>query len=94
MEIPRHWRLKQQRYNLVGTVCSKCGEKYFPPRQVCPGCGADITQPCTFSGKGEVYTFTTIYEPPAVMRKTLPTRLLWSSWWMDRWSPPNSPTWG
>jgi uncharacterized OB-fold protein len=72
MEIPRHWRLKEQRYNLVGTVCSKCGEKSFPPRQVCPQCGADVNKPFSFNGSGEVYTFTTIYEPPSGYEENAP----------------------
>jgi len=32
VEIPRHWRLKKQRYGLVGEVCLKCDEKLFPPK--------------------------------------------------------------
>lgn len=39
MEISRHWRLKQQRYLLMGEVCSNCNAKNFPPRDVCPNCG-------------------------------------------------------
>jgi len=39
MEIPRHWRLKKQRYALIGEVCSHCENKIFPPRVVCPECG-------------------------------------------------------
>lgn len=41
MEIPRHWRLKKQRYGLVGEVCPNCDQKIFPPRDVCPNCGAE-----------------------------------------------------
>ncbi len=36
MEIPRHWRLKAQRYRLEGSICPTCGELSFPPRPVCP----------------------------------------------------------
>jgi len=36
MEIPRHWRLKAQRYRLEGSICLSCGEPMFPPRPVCP----------------------------------------------------------
>lgn len=36
MEIPRHWRLKKQRYGLEGTVCPECQTKHFPPRAICP----------------------------------------------------------
>ncbi len=64
MEIPRHWRLKQQRYSLVGEVCPHCGYKIFPPRDVCPNCGDEAKTPYTFSGKGEVFSYTTIYEAP------------------------------
>lgn len=39
MEIARHWRLKQQRYRLVGEICPHCDEKIFPPRDICPRCG-------------------------------------------------------
>jgi hypothetical protein len=42
MEIPRHWRLKQQRYGLVGEVCSECDTKIFPPRDNCPECNHHI----------------------------------------------------
>ncbi|MBP9670437.1 hypothetical protein KBD75_03490 [Candidatus Woesebacteria bacterium] len=41
MEIPRHWRLKKQRYGLVGEVCPHCDHKMFPPRDLCPNCGAE-----------------------------------------------------
>ena len=65
MEIPRHWRLKHQRYSLVGEVCPHCEAKIFPPRDVCPECGREAKESFAFSGKGEVYSFTTIYEPPS-----------------------------
>lgn len=40
-EIARNWRLKQQRYSLVGSVCK---ERHFsfPPRVICPDCRAEI----------------------------------------------------
>jgi hypothetical protein len=31
MEIPRHWRLKKQRYGLVGDIDPKTGSVAFPP---------------------------------------------------------------
>jgi uncharacterized protein len=65
MEIPRHWRLKQQRYGLVGEVCPHCDAKIFPPRDVCPECKGEAKTPYAFSGKGEVYSYTTIYEAPS-----------------------------
>jgi uncharacterized OB-fold protein len=65
MEIPRHWRLKKQRYGLVGEVCPHCDNKIFPPRDVCPQCGGEAKTQFAFSGKGEVYSYTTIYEAPS-----------------------------
>jgi uncharacterized protein len=41
MQIARHWRLKAQRYQLVGEICTKCGETIFPPREVCPRCASN-----------------------------------------------------
>jgi uncharacterized OB-fold protein len=65
MEIPRHWRLKGQRYGLVGEVCPHCEAKIFPPRDICPSCGQEAKTLYAFSGKGEIYSYTTIYEAPA-----------------------------
>jgi len=65
MEIPRHWRLKQQRYALVGEVCPHCQAKLFPPRDVCPHCGGEAKQQYTFSGQGEVFSYTVMQDAPA-----------------------------
>jgi uncharacterized OB-fold protein len=72
MEIARHWRLKQQRYGLVGEVCPHCSAKIFPPRDVCPNCGGEAKTAFVFSGKGEVFSYTTIYEAPAGFDDTAP----------------------
>ena len=72
MEIARHWRLKQQRYGLVGEVCPHCSAKIFPPRDVCPNCGGEAKTAFAFSGKGEVFSYTTIYEAPAGFDDTAP----------------------
>lgn len=72
MEIPRHWRLRKQRYGLVGEVCPHCEAKLFPPRDVCPECGQEAKTLYSFSGRGEVYSFTTVYEPPAGYEESAP----------------------
>ena len=72
MEISRHWRLQQQRYGLVGEVCPHCEVKIFPPRDVCPNCAGEAKTPYTFSGKGEVYSFTTVYDAPEGYEGTTP----------------------
>jgi len=65
MEISRHWRLKKQRYSLIGEVCPHCDAKLFPPRDVCPECGQEAKTLYAFSGRGEVYSYTTVYDAPA-----------------------------
>ena len=73
VEIARHWRLKAQRYQLIGEVCPNCNEKIFPPRDVCPHCAGEATQPpFQFSGQGEVYSYTTVHNPPEGYEESAP----------------------
>ena len=72
MEISRHWRLRKQRYGLVGEVCPHCDAKIFPPRDVCPECGGEAKTLFNFSGRGQVYSYTTVYEAPAGFEDTAP----------------------
>ncbi|MBL7063333.1 MAG: Zn-ribbon domain-containing OB-fold protein [Anaerolineae bacterium] len=64
MSIPGNWRLQPQRYRLVGEICEKCGARIFPPRDVCPECERLAQTPFVFSGRGEVYSYSTVYHPP------------------------------
>ncbi len=72
MEVSRHWRLQEQRYKLVGETCDNCGVKLFPPRDVCLECEAPAQELYTFTGTGEVYSFTTIYDAPAGFERYAP----------------------
>lgn len=65
MDPSRHWRIRRQRYTLVGEVCPHCDHKIFPPRDVCPDCGKDARDLYQFSGRGEVYSHTTVYDAPS-----------------------------
>lgn len=38
MEVARFWRTTSERLRMVGEVCGDCGNKIFPPRDVCPAC--------------------------------------------------------
>lgn len=75
MELSQHWRLKQQRYGLVGEICPHCNYKIFPPRDICPDCGMDAKTTFQFSGKGEVYSFTTVHQAPAGHEENAPYTL-------------------
>ncbi len=64
MEIPRHWRLKRQRYALIGEVCDHCGAKLFPPRDICPACGVEAKTVHALTTTGEVYAYTVVRQAP------------------------------
>ena len=64
MDLARNWRLKDQRYRLEGAVCVDCGAKFFPPREVCSECKSRNLKLHEFSGRGELYSFTTLYQAP------------------------------
>ena len=64
MGVPQFWRLQRQNYQLVGEECQRCGAKIFPPRDVCPECTKPAYEPYAFSGRGEVYSHTTVYNAP------------------------------
>ena len=72
MEIPRHWRLKKQRYSLVGEVCPHCEAKIFPPRDVCPHCGSEAKEAYAFSGQGEVFSYTVMHDAPSGYENNTP----------------------
>jgi len=72
MEIPRHWRLKKQRYALVGEVCPHCEGKIFPPRDVCPHCGGEAKTRFDFSGKGTIFSYTIMNDAPAGYEASAP----------------------
>ena len=72
MGIAPNWRLRSQLLALVGEVCHNCGNKIFPPRDVCPHCAREAQQAFQFSGRGEVYSFTTVFHPPAGFEEYAP----------------------
>ncbi len=72
MEVARFWRTNGQRYQLIGEECPNCGTKIFPPRDVCPECEKQAKMPFAFSGKGEVYSYSTIYTAPEGFEKYAP----------------------
>ena len=63
--VPLLWRLRKNRYGLIGTTCLKCDSVFFPPRPTCPVCGrvGKIKQ-TKLSGLGGVVSFTKINTAP------------------------------
>ena len=73
MEVARYWRLKQQRYALVGEVCPHCDTKVFPPRDVCPHCGGESGTQQVFNGKGKVVSYTIMKDTLSAKKTNAPT---------------------
>jgi len=57
---------------MVGEECPHCKHKIFPPRDICPDCGKEARDLYHFSGRGEVYSFTTVYDAPAGYEQSAP----------------------
>jgi uncharacterized OB-fold protein len=72
MEVPRHYRTRHARYALIGTVCDECGAPAFPPRELCAACGHDALSPFRFSGRGQVYSYSTIRQAPEGFTQFVP----------------------
>ncbi len=72
MEVARFWRTNKQRYQLVGEECPHCKGKIFPPRDICPTCDKEAKVPYVFSGKGEVFSFSTLHQAPAGFERYAP----------------------
>jgi uncharacterized OB-fold protein len=72
MDIPRYWRLKNQRYRLQGKKCIDCGTMSFPPRLVCQKCKSRNTQPFQFKGNGTLYSYTIIYQGTGKFEQYVP----------------------
>jgi len=66
MEVARYWRTTAQRYRLMGEVDSKTGQRHITER------GGRVAEPAQMSGRGEVFSFTTIHVPPAGFGKYAP----------------------
>ncbi len=53
------YRERKTIFSLYGVKCKKCGSIFFPPKRVCPRCGAiDEFEPFKLSRRGKIVTFT------------------------------------
>ncbi len=62
MDIPRYWRLREQRYQLKGTKCLSCGKLFFPQRRVCSKCKSLEMEKVLMPTAGKVYSFSIVYQ--------------------------------
>lgn len=66
--LSSYWRKIPQWYRMEGAICETCKTHYFPSRSICPQCrrAGKLTKQ-TFSGKGEIYSYSVVHAPPAGM---------------------------
>lgn len=72
MSLARHWRLRDQRYRLEGTACDDCGTIQFPPRPLCPNCRSRTLSPHPLNGRGQLISYTVLYQAPAGFEAQIP----------------------
>ncbi|MGC9359528.1 MAG: Zn-ribbon domain-containing OB-fold protein [Anaerolineae bacterium] len=77
MHQASYWRTNRQRLTLTGEVCPNCGAKLFPPRDVCPHCHGPAKEPFVFSGRGHIYSFSTMYNAPEGYEGAAPYTVAW-----------------
>lgn len=54
-----------KRHELLLQQCKECGKLQFPHRTICIGCFSVALQTVKASGKGKVYSFSTVYRAPS-----------------------------
>ncbi len=59
----RGWRSRAGRYRLVGSTCSACDQRFFPPRRICPDCHARELPEAVLARTGTVTTAATDHTP-------------------------------
>jgi hypothetical protein len=60
---------------LVGSQCTACGARAFPPRADCDACLSSAFALVEVSGRGTVHTYTTISAAPSGFEHLAPYRL-------------------
>lgn len=72
MDLAKHWRLKGPRYRLEGQHNSITGEVRFPAQPAAPGADDTSWQPCTLSGRGELWSFSVLRQAPTGFEQAAP----------------------
>ena len=60
-----YWAVVDSQVHLVGSHCRKCGQNYFPPREICPKCFAEEEMDAIrLSNHGNLYSYTIVHVAP------------------------------
>src|SRR3972149_5244919 len=59
------WVIEKDILHLVGSHCKKCGQNYFPAREICPKCFAEgEMEKIKLSNRGKLYSYSIVYVGP------------------------------
>jgi uncharacterized OB-fold protein len=62
------WSAEKDGLHLIGSHCTKCGQNYFPPREICPECFAKGVEakmePIQLSSRGKLYSYSIVHVAP------------------------------
>ena len=75
MGVARFWREQDNRYNLIGAKCGKCGRVYFPPPKMCKDChrlSIGKMERHQIKGRGKVVSYTVVHEGPHDLKMQIP----------------------
>ncbi|HMP42133.1 MAG TPA: Zn-ribbon domain-containing OB-fold protein, partial [Roseiflexaceae bacterium] len=64
MDLAKHWRQRSARYRLEGQRNRATGAIRFPPQPL-DTAEAEEWEPLVLSGRGELYSFSVVRQPPA-----------------------------
>ncbi len=60
-----HWEMENDVLHLIGSHCRKCGQNYFPAREICPKCFAEgQMEKVRFSNQGRLYSYSVVHVAP------------------------------
>ena len=72
MQIAKTWRQQASNLRLQGSLCKHCGTHVFPERVRCSSCASDQVKPFRFSGFGEIFACSVVYEAPRGFGEQVP----------------------
>jgi hypothetical protein len=60
-----HWALEKGNLSLMGGQCKKCGQNYFPSKEICPKCFAEgVMDKIKLSSCGRLYSYSIVQIAP------------------------------
>jgi uncharacterized OB-fold protein len=56
--------------------CRQCRQLFTTPRYICKNCGSTVFETINLSGRGHIYSYTIIHEPPEGLINHVPYTII------------------